>query len=222
MAHLDPKSGRLTLHVVYDGAPLSGKTTTVRALAIKHGGFVETPEERDGRTTYFDWLDRDAGQFNGQPIQCRLIAVPGQDRYAVRRAMLLEAADVVIFIADTTATRFDRTLNQFENLKARLRSRDRKIPVLVQLNKRDDDGALDLAEVRATFKGRCVHCLETVAREGEGVQEMLALAAGAAIRALRESPLGITKELAKAEDLAADPASLLEQMMFYVPPESSP
>ena len=57
MAVLHPDDDVLVLSVVYDGPPEAGKTTSVRALAKSVGREVYTPEEQDGRTVYFDWLE---------------------------------------------------------------------------------------------------------------------------------------------------------------------
>ncbi|MEM8995233.1 MAG: GTPase domain-containing protein [Acidobacteriota bacterium] len=224
MAHLDPDSGRLCLHVVYDGAPRSGKTTTIRALAKRRGLQVETPEERDGRTVYFDWLDVQGGQVLGRPIQCRIIAVPGQDALVARRAAILEGADVVIFTVDTGRGHVASSRRHFEELLTILEARPRPIPVLTQLNKRDADDAVALRELRELFGKGSTHLLETIATDDEGLQEAFALGVGEAVRALQSSQLleagGPAASLPDEVDLRS-PYSLLERLLDQRKPSAS-
>ncbi|MGH9886021.1 MAG: hypothetical protein ACREBE_10860, partial [bacterium] len=111
------------ISVVYDGPPEAGKTTTVRALARGFGREVYTPEERDGRTVHFDWLEHIGGRFEGSPIRCQIVSVPGQKRWVRRRAHFLERADVVVFVGDTTASAWPETVARLADLRADLDAR---------------------------------------------------------------------------------------------------
>lgn len=186
MAHLDPDTGRLSLQVVYDGAPLSGKTSSVVALGRLLGSPVITPEEDRGRTVYFDWMDYAGGLCRGRPIQCRVIAVPGQDELVVRRRMITRAADVVLFVVDTSAASFPGTRERFDALQTLLSLRSREIPVLLQLNKRDADDALPVEAVLDRLDPN-LETIESVAITGDGIREAFVLAVGASVRRLRKS-----------------------------------
>ena len=106
MAILDPRSDAVVIRVVYDGAPMAGKTTSVRALGRGVGGVVASPAEVSGRTLYFDWLDYTGGLFEGRRIRCQIISVPGQATLAPRRRRLLESADAIVFVGDSTPVGF--------------------------------------------------------------------------------------------------------------------
>jgi hypothetical protein len=96
----------VVIRIVYDGAPMAGKSTSVRALGRGLGGEVVTPAEVSGRTLYFDWLDYTGGLFEGRRIRCQIISVPGQATLAPRRRRLLESADVIVFVGDSTPAGF--------------------------------------------------------------------------------------------------------------------
>ena len=66
MAIVDSRSDSVVIRVVYDGAPMAGKSTSVRALGRGLGGEVSSPAEVSGRTLYFDWLDYTGGLFEGR------------------------------------------------------------------------------------------------------------------------------------------------------------
>ena len=186
MASFHPENGNLILNVVYDGAPRSGKTESMRALGRLLGREVHTPKEENGRTLYFDWLEYEGGMRHGGPICCRVAGVPGQAALRRRRVAILGGADVVIFVVDSTPEGFPASLKMFKDLFGILEVREREIPVLVQLNKRDLDGALDAATIRgvlgaeATRRGH----KETVAVDGQGIRELFVLAVGEALRCL--------------------------------------
>lgn len=91
MPIIDDERGVLVLRVVYDGPPRSGKTTTLRTLAASLSAGMVTPEERDGRTLYFDWVDYIGGIFEGRKIRCQIVSVPGQTELAARRKHILGA-----------------------------------------------------------------------------------------------------------------------------------
>jgi len=80
VAILDSGNNAVVIRVVYDGAPLAGKTTSVGALGQGLGAAVVSPAEIGGRTLYFDWLDYTGGLFEGHRIRCQIVSAPGQAR----------------------------------------------------------------------------------------------------------------------------------------------
>ena len=101
MAVLDPRNDTVVIRVVYDGAPMAGKSTSVGALGRGLGSHVYSPAQLSGRTLYFDLLDYIGGQFEGRRIRCQIISVPGQATLAPRRRLLLESADAIVFVGDS-------------------------------------------------------------------------------------------------------------------------
>ena len=75
MATLDKQRDLVVVRIVYDGPPMSGKTTSVRALAEGLGRPAETPDEVNGRTLFFDWVDYVGGMFEGHRIRCQIVTV---------------------------------------------------------------------------------------------------------------------------------------------------
>lgn len=186
MPILDDERGVLVLRVVYDGPPLSGKTTTLRSLSERLGASVVTPEERDGRTLWFDWLDYVGGLYEGRQIRCQVVSVPGQKLFAERRRVLLESADAVVLVADTTPEPFDAALAILEELVPFCRDRRPATGIVMQANKRDDPDALPREEVRARLDAIAPVALsETVATAGTGVREAFVFAVRLALDRVR-------------------------------------
>lgn len=172
MATLDPASGTVVIRIVYDGKPYSGKTTSLRALGGTLGRPVVSPGEAEGRTLYFDWLDYTAGRFEGHPIRCQVVSVPGQGTLAARRRRLLAEADAVVLVADTGGPGLDEALEQADDLLGFLRGLPGPpVGVIFQANKRDVPGALAAGDLRRLVDPKGLALVESVATEGSGVRE---------------------------------------------------
>jgi signal recognition particle receptor subunit beta len=187
VAVLHPDDAVLVLSVVYDGPPEAGKTTSVRALAKSVGREVYTPEEQDGRTVYFDWLEYTGGRFDGAQIRCHIASVPGQKQWIHRRAKLLAGADIVIFVGDTTAKAWPETLELLRDLRQRLDERQGPpVGVVFQANKRDRHDAVALATVRSELAASRIAVVESVASDGTGIRESFVLGIRLALDRVRE------------------------------------
>lgn len=172
--------------VVYDGPPFAGKTTSVRALGRTFGREVITPEERDGRTQFYDWLDYTGGRFEGAPIKCQVISVPGQEELRHRRDHFLRSADAVVFVADTTATAWPESVARLERLRAQLDARaGAPVGLVFQANKRDAADAVPLTVLEAVAAKTRTAVVESIASEGNGVREAFVFAIRLALDRVR-------------------------------------
>lgn len=189
MAVLDLDSGCVVIRVVYDGAPMAGKTTSVVALGRGLGAGVYSPADLEGRTSYFDWLDYTGGLFEGHRIRCQIVSVPGQATLAPRRRRLLESADVVVFVGDSSPAGFAADSNYLSGLGAVLSGvKGPPVGVVMQANKRDLADAVPLDQVRAMLDRLQVRTgiIESVATDGSGVREAFVFAVRLALDRVRE------------------------------------
>lgn len=188
MAFLDKERGLIVIRIVYDGPALSGKTTTLRALARGLGGSIFSGDEAEGRTLYFDWLDYTGGRFEGHPIRCQAVSVPGQRLLRARRERILEGADAVVFVADTSRSGLEASGRMLESLRTSLREGPAPRPgIVVQANKRDAPDAAPSLDVRRVLApGGGVAVLDSVASAGMGLREAFVLAVRLALDRVRE------------------------------------
>lgn len=198
MAILDRKRGQVVVRIVYDGPAFAGKTTSLRTLSQALARPLHVPGgEAVGRTVFFDWVEYVGGRFEGYPVCCQLVSVPGQATLGHRRQRLLEEADAVVFVADTTADRMAETKDRLADLVRLLQARQAPpVGLVVQANKRDLAKAVELAELRTwVAQYRTGGLIESVATEGEGIRKAFVFAVRLALDRVRE----LMKEHALAE-----------------------
>lgn len=211
MAVIDPRNDTVVIRVVYDGAPMAGKSTSVGALGRGLGSRVYSPATVKGRTLYFDWLDYIGGQFEGRRIRCQIISVPGQSMLAARRRRLLEAADAVVFVGDSSPAGFISDRGHLSGLSRVLQ----KIPgppvgLVLQANKRDHAHAIPIGQIRTMLEsmGLRIGIVESVASNGSGIREAFVFAVRLALDRVREQMR--TKQLLKARPQVDTPQELLD------------
>lgn len=241
MAAFDSDQRKILVRVVYDGPGFAGKTTNIQQL---HGFFTErrrgdllTPEERDGRTQYFDWMHLDGGLVHGYGLRCQLVSVPGQQSFTRRRWLLLRRADVVVFVCDSTPEGLEDASSMFHMLHEYLEHRyGSTLPLVVQANKQDLSGALDPQDIRQRLGiAGDVPIVPATADVGAGVRETVVLAIRAAANRIQKLLLdqgieGLSQDLDTAEGLLAELRELPQPVAPPVavepaeepPPQSQP
>ena len=190
MALIDSEAGEIVIRVVYDGPPEAGKTTSLRALATSLAQPTYTPaEDAGGRTLWFDWMEYVGGRFEGYQIRCQIVSVPGQRVLAARRRRILEGADVVVFVGDSSAGELPQTLAYLAELRDMLARPDGvPVGVILQANKRDLAGAIPIDELRGQLAaaGWPIGIIESIAADSTGIRETFVYAVRLALDRVRE------------------------------------
>ncbi|MFT3692698.1 MAG: GTPase domain-containing protein [Kofleriaceae bacterium] len=185
MAIHDVQANEIVIRVVYDGAPESGKTTSLRALAGSLAQTTVTPEEdATGRTLWFDWMEYVGGRFEGSRIRCQIVSVPGQRELDARRRALLASADVVVSVVNTGATWFERSLEYVGELREAVTGDG--VGIVLQANKRDLPDAVALAIVREKLGDPSIGFVESIAADGTGIREAFVYAVRLALDRVRD------------------------------------
>ncbi len=181
MASFDAERGAYVVRIVYDGPGMAGKTTNLKRICelvpAERRSEMVTPAELKGRTMFFDWLEVEGPQKADTSLRLQLITVPGQLERNYRRRPLVEMADVVVFVGDVTPQGLPDTLRTFARLKISMRQRSTPVPLIVQANKQDVDGALSPDRLRRRLKlSSGTPVISAAAVSGKGVRETLAQA----------------------------------------------
>jgi signal recognition particle receptor subunit beta len=187
----DVAQDRLVLRIVYDGPGVGGKTTNIEWLrtgsgVASAGGFFDAGRVAD-RTQFFECMHMDAGLVEGHRMRTLFVTVPGQDELRTRRLALLDGADAVVFVCDSTIGGVARARAMYEDLCRHLAERGHaSTPIVVQANKQDLPEALDSRQVaRALGTEPTVPIVPARAVMGTGVWETALAAVRAAASDVR-------------------------------------
>ena len=166
--------------IVYYGPGLSGKTTNLELIHQKAGagiaGSLTSIATEQDRTLFFDFMPLDIGSVAGMKTKFFLYTVPGQVYYNSTRKLVLQGADGVVFVADSDPNRMPDNLESLKNLEENLKDYNldpKKIPFVIQYNKRDLPAAVPVAELNTKINRWGVPTYEAVAVKGDGVMQTL-------------------------------------------------
>lgn len=171
----------VTLKIAYYGVGLGGKTTNLEAIYSqtrpeRRGQLVAVNTEAE-RTLFLDFLPLELGVFRGYTVRLHLLSVPGQIAQDSTRRLVLRNVDGVVLVVDSQADAIEGNNYSVRNLDYNLRLHDidpDRVPLVVQYNKRDLPGVLDVEELgRRLGVPEGVVELVASAREGWGVFEAL-------------------------------------------------
>ena len=162
--------------IVYYGPGMSGKTTNLEIVhkkaPEKNKGELTSIATEGDRTLFFDFMPLDLGNVAGMRTKFQLYTVPGQVYYNSTRKLVLQGADGIIFVADSSRSKIKENIESWNNLDENLREygKDlRDVPVVIQWNKRDLPDAMDKEELEEKLNPLKVPTFEGVAITGEGV-----------------------------------------------------
>ena len=180
MALIDLAAREIHAKIVYFGPELSGKTTTLRAIAEgvppeARGNFRSIAAE-SARTIFSDSLLLDLGEHLGFRLHWHLYTVPGQPRSAGARGAVLQGVDGLVFVADAAPLRMAENMSSLAELERFLTAQGKRLgdfPLVLTCNKSDLPGATRSEELAASLGLRGVPAIRAAAIRGEGVFDAL-------------------------------------------------
>lgn len=183
MALINHRAREIHFKLVYYGPGLGGKTTNLKVLhdrlpPERRGRLISIATDHE-RTLFFDFLPIDLGTVNGLLTRFHLYTVPGQVYYRLSRRAVLQGVDGIVFVADSHPAREQSNVESLRDLEEHLRSHGlgpeqvRRIPRVLQYNKRDLPAALPVARLSAALNPLGAPEFEAVASAGQGVSETL-------------------------------------------------
>jgi mutual gliding-motility protein MglA len=180
MSFINYASREINCKIVYYGPGLCGKTTNLQYIYEKtnpaaKGKLISLATETD-RTLFFDFLPLDLGTVRGFKTRFHLYTVPGQVFYDASRKLILKGVDGVVFVADSQEPRMDANVEALQNLESNLMEHGfdlKKVPYVLQFNKRDLPTAVSLEEMIKELRFKDEPYYEAVAPKGIGVFDTL-------------------------------------------------
>ncbi|MGH9353813.1 MAG: GTP-binding protein [Terriglobia bacterium] len=180
MSFINKALCEINCKIVYYGAGLGGKTSNLQWIFEQtsrgSGERMLSLATENDRTLFFDFLPLDLGTVRGFKVRLHLYTVPGQISYQASRRLILRGADGVVFVADSHSSRMEANLAAIEDLQQNLKELGedfRKLPYVLQINKRDLAGALPASQMASLLARKDEPVFEAVASRGVGVLDTL-------------------------------------------------
>ncbi|MHA1730492.1 MAG: GTP-binding protein [Promethearchaeota archaeon] len=183
--------GTLVFKIVFWGPSLGGKTTALNWVYEREGlasGKLQSITDPTGRTLFFD---RVVAKVSNVVFQCYTVA--GQRRHKFQRRTVLQGADAVVFVWDSSADQFDENIWSLKELLQmygkKIVSPDggktqAEIPFVVCANKRDLENITSIDKIREVMQTAHlgnVLIYETIAIKGVNVKRAFVYGAREAV-----------------------------------------
>ncbi len=192
MSFVNTNTKEIHCKIVYYGPSLSGKTTNMQWIYQEVQGHSKselfTLPTSTERTLFFDFLPMEVGTVRGYKLRLHLYTVPGQIVYEASRRLILKGLDGLVFVADSQAERMEENLTSMKSLYKNLQQQDvdlKKIPTVIQYNKRDLPSAMDIDEMKIKLNPTGFPEFESQAHLGVGVFDTLKTVSKSIIASLK-------------------------------------
>jgi mutual gliding-motility protein MglA len=180
VSFINHTSKEINCKIIYYGAGLSGKTTNIQYIYENSQGNersqLVTLSTENERTLFFDFLPLDLGEVRGFKTRFHLYSIPGQTFYELSQDFILKGVDGIVFVVDSQAERMEANQESYRALTQALEKQGydaKKLPIVIQYNKRDRDTALPVEDLALAFNPFKRPSFEAVAFRGDGVMETL-------------------------------------------------
>lgn len=175
---VDAENKTITCKIAYYGPGLSGKTTNFQYLhdhaPIQAGNLISTDIDAE-RTLHFQFIRNDIPEFKDHRLIFDFHTIPGQSYYLSTRLQLLEGADGIVFVVDSTREAMDENIDSMNDLYENLRKQNiaDDIPLCVQFNKQDNPSALPIEQLNPLLNSYMKQSFATSALSGQGIIETM-------------------------------------------------
>lgn len=183
MAYLNLRDRRIEAKVAYVGPAAGGKATNLEQLRRSLGGQAQITDAGDALS--LSWQSADNKRFRDCDVSVRVVAQRG--RYTDERLVdLLREVDAVVLVADAESSAEERNRECLAALRRALDVGQRRVSLIVQVNKTDLPDALGAEAVLQQLDARDVPHVAASALSGQGVVETLEAAVSDILAAMND------------------------------------
>jgi signal recognition particle receptor subunit beta len=161
--------------IVYFGPGFSGKETSVTHIYRKLNPEFRSPLKamtvQGNRMLFFDFRPTEKG-VEGYSVRFHLYTVVEEVLKPSTWKMVLKGADGVVFVADSDPTRQQENLDRLHEVQTLLAAEGSgidQIPFVIQYNRRDISGAVELEEMQRRLNRDNAPGFPSTATTGDGV-----------------------------------------------------
>jgi len=183
MAQINFTTRTVRFKIAFCGADMSGKTSTVKALAddlLKDagsaGGSLSTTSTAAGDAALsLEVREHSFGDVMGLKACFEFCTVPAHAMYSATRRLLLADTDGIVFVADSSPARLQDNVDALNTIAKELGQRGRRladVPIVFQYNKRDLADAVAIGQLNERLNPAGAPVVGTAASEARGIMEV--------------------------------------------------
>ena len=180
MSFINHNSKEIYCKVIYVGPSGSGKTANVRWIynqttPDKTSELLKLPFSPTSNV-FFEFLPMSIGNIRNFSTRLHLYTIPGGGLMQSTSKMILKGLDGIVFVADSDPLKLDQNIQCLNQLKASLKDEGlelKKIPLVIQYNKRDLENVETLSNLKLSLNHYNSPDIEAVATSGQGVMNTL-------------------------------------------------
>ncbi len=206
MATIDESKNEIHIKLVFWGPPSSGKTTNLKfihkKLSPSQRGELINCKMGDDEALFFDFTPLNIGDVYGKTAVFHLYALPGEIESIQSKKALLSGADGILFVADSSPEALEGNAKSMKELRQGLESlgiEPDDLPITLQLNKRDIEGAASEEEIKETLRSPDCPSFEATAIDGKGVLDSFTNVSKLSLRKVKSDPAPKSEEEAVGE-----------------------
>lgn len=197
MSFISRYSKEIFCKIIYTGLPQSGKTTNLKWIyknttpSNDQSKIITLPVDTS-KTAFFDFLPIGVGSIKGFSTRLHLYTTPGTHLFKSTGRVILKGVDGVVFVVDSNPQKIDENVKYLNKLKLQLEQEGydlKKIPLVLQYNKRDLPNAAELFQLRMALNHYNSPEVESVAESGQGVMETLKVISKNVVSVLKKGSL---------------------------------
>ena len=179
MSFPDPSKREINVKIVYYGPPGASLAENLRYI---HGSSGPAVSELSAHTAgseqflFFSFVPEALGEIRGFKIRLHLFTAVGQSLSPAAHRTLFKGVDGVVFVADGTPTGKTATQQAWQRMQQHLQELGYdpdQVPLVVQLDRRDQPAALPAAELKQLLGLGSQPIVEANAPRGDGVFDSL-------------------------------------------------
>ncbi|MFT7583052.1 MAG: ABC-type cobalamin/Fe3+-siderophores transport system ATPase subunit [Myxococcota bacterium] len=173
MAQLDPSTQTVALKVVYCGPDGAGKSTNLAQVYRRY------PKSRRGRLVtldtdieqghFFEYFPVFLGRIDDFNVRADFLSTPSKVLVTSTRRALLESADGLVFVADSSIDAAQANVDALAELQTMVEPGSK--PIVFQWNKRDHASAVSATLLESQLNQERAPSTEAIADLAEGVWE---------------------------------------------------
>lgn len=197
MSFINRHSKEIFCKIIYTGIPQSGKTTNLQWIykstaSQKEDSHIMSLPIQSDETTFFNFLPISTGKIKEFSTRLHLYTIPGTHLFKSTSRIILKGVDGIVFVVDSDPLKLDENIKHVNQLKDQLSNEGydlKKIPLVIQYNKRDLGNALPLFQLRTSLNHYNSPDIEAVATTGKGVVDTLKLISKIVVNVLKGGDL---------------------------------